>query len=67
MPITGGTRWVLRIGSAVTLAFLYAPLVVLAIYAFSETRIQTWPPEGFTCRVVRRRPSTTRACATRCG
>ena len=48
MPITGGTRWLLRIGSALTLAFLYAPLVVLAIYAFNETRVQTWPPPGFT-------------------
>jgi putative spermidine/putrescine transport system permease protein len=48
MPITGSTRWVLRIGSAITLAFLYAPLVVLGIYAFNETRVQTWPPQGFT-------------------
>ncbi len=48
MPITGGTRWLLRIGSAVTLAFLYAPLLVLAIYAFNTTRVQTWPPQGLT-------------------
>ena len=48
MPVTGATRWLLRAGSAVTLAFLYAPLVVLTIYAFSASRLQTWPPDGFT-------------------
>jgi putative spermidine/putrescine transport system permease protein len=48
MPVSGATRWVLRIGSAVTLAFLYAPLVVIAIYAFNATRVQTWPPQGLS-------------------
>ena len=48
MPISGATKWVLRIGSAITLAFLYFPLVVIAIYAFNKTRVQTWPPKSFT-------------------
>ena len=33
-------------GLRVTLAFLYAPLIVIAIYAFNKTRVQTWPPTG---------------------
>src|SRR5206468_7748764 len=27
---------------------LYAPLLIVVIYAFNESRIQTWPPSGFT-------------------
>jgi putative spermidine/putrescine transport system permease protein len=38
----------LRIGTGVTLAFLYLPLLVIAIYAFNVRRIQTWPIPGFT-------------------
>ena len=48
MPVSGGTRWVLRIGSAITLAFLYLPLIVIAIYAFNPTRSQAWPTDGFS-------------------
>ena len=28
--------------------FLYLPVVILAIYAFNTSRIQAWPPTGFT-------------------
>jgi putative spermidine/putrescine transport system permease protein len=38
----------LRIATGVVLAFLYLPIIILAIYAFNESRIQTWPPNGFT-------------------
>jgi putative spermidine/putrescine transport system permease protein len=38
----------LRIASALVLAFLYLPLAILAIYAFNESRLQAWPPTGFT-------------------
>ena len=48
MPVSGGLRWLLRVGSAITLAFLYAPLLVILIYAFNETRVQKWPPSGFS-------------------
>jgi putative spermidine/putrescine transport system permease protein len=48
MYVTKPVRWLLRIGSFITLAFLYAPLVVIAIYAFNTTRVQRWPPDGFT-------------------
>jgi putative spermidine/putrescine transport system permease protein len=48
MHISGGTRWVLRIGTLVTLAFIYIPLIVIVIYAFNESRSQAWPVDGFT-------------------
>jgi putative spermidine/putrescine transport system permease protein len=48
MHLSGGTRWVLRIGTLVTLAFIYIPLIVIVIYAFNESRSQAWPIDGFT-------------------
>jgi putative spermidine/putrescine transport system permease protein len=48
MHLSPGTRWLLRLGSALTLAFLYAPLIVIGLYAFNERRVQTWPIPGFT-------------------
>src|SRR4029450_8804554 len=41
-------RLVFRIGTLVTLAFIYIPLIVIAIYAFNESRSQAWPIEGVT-------------------
>ncbi|HUG29988.1 MAG TPA: ABC transporter permease [Candidatus Limnocylindria bacterium] len=41
-------RVLLRIASGGVLAFLYLPLVVVVIYAFNTSRIQAWPPAGFT-------------------
>jgi putative spermidine/putrescine transport system permease protein len=46
--ISSSTRWGLRIATALTLAFLYAPLIVIAIYAFNARRTAVWPPPGFT-------------------
>lgn len=43
-----GVRILLRLASALVLAFIYLPIVVLGIYAFNESRIQAWPPTGFT-------------------
>ena len=41
------TRWILRSNGAVVLAFLYAPIILLAIYSFSGSRIPgAWG--GFT-------------------
>jgi putative spermidine/putrescine transport system permease protein len=48
MQLSGSSRWLLRLGTAVALAFLYTPLVVIAIYAFNSTRVQKWPPAGLT-------------------
>jgi putative spermidine/putrescine transport system permease protein len=42
------TRILLRLATAVVLAFLYLPLVILAIYAFNPSRLQVWPPTGIT-------------------
>jgi putative spermidine/putrescine transport system permease protein len=48
MHLSNGTRWVLRIGTGITLAFIYVPLIVIAIYAFNESRSQAWPIDGVT-------------------
>jgi putative spermidine/putrescine transport system permease protein len=48
MHLSRASRWTLRIGTAITLLFLYFPLAVIALYAFNERRIQTWPIPGFT-------------------
>jgi putative spermidine/putrescine transport system permease protein len=48
MHLSDGTRLLLRIGTAITLAFIYIPLIVIAIYAFNESRSQSWPIDGFT-------------------
>ena len=41
-------RGMLKLSTALTLTFLYAPLVVLSLYAFNDSRIQRWPLSGFT-------------------
>jgi putative spermidine/putrescine transport system permease protein len=38
----------LRILTGITLAFIYLPLLILAIYAFNPSRSQVWPPSGFS-------------------
>jgi hypothetical protein len=48
MHISNGMRWVLRLGTAITLAFIYVPLIVIAIYAFNDSRSQAWPIDGLT-------------------
>jgi putative spermidine/putrescine transport system permease protein len=48
MQLSGPRRWLLWLASAFTLAFLYLPLIVIAIYAFNSTRVQKWPPAGLT-------------------
>ena len=42
------TRVGLRVATGVVLAFLYLPLIILVIYAFNPSRLQAWPPTGFT-------------------
>ena len=46
--MTPGTRISLAVWSALVIAFLWIPLVIIALYAFNESRIQAWPIEGFT-------------------
>jgi putative spermidine/putrescine transport system permease protein len=38
----------LRILTGITLAFIYLPLLILAIYAFNPSRSQVWPPAGLS-------------------
>jgi putative spermidine/putrescine transport system permease protein len=42
------TRIALRAATGFVLAFLYLPLVILIVYAFNPSRLQAWPPTGFT-------------------
>jgi putative spermidine/putrescine transport system permease protein len=48
MRLSRRSQWLLRLGTGLTLAFIYVPLVVVVIYAFSEARTFTWPPPGYT-------------------
>jgi putative spermidine/putrescine transport system permease protein len=44
------TRIALRVATALTLAFIYLPLLVIALYAFNDSRTQAWPIHGLTLR-----------------
>src|SRR5919202_3755313 len=48
MYLSRPARILLRAGTALTLCFLYAPLVVIAIYAFNPRRTLGWPTGGVT-------------------
>ena len=48
MTLGPAAKWLLRVGTALTLVFVYTPIVVIALYAFNESRIQAWPIKGFT-------------------
>ena len=50
MHLSGPSKWFLRAGTVLTLAFMYFPLLVIALYAFNERRIQTWPIPGLTLK-----------------
>jgi putative spermidine/putrescine transport system permease protein len=50
---TRGVRTLVRLGTAVALAFLYLPLIVVVIFAFNPSVAQAWPPSGFTTRWFR--------------
>ena len=47
------TRALLRVATGVTLAFIYVPLFVIAIYAFNENIAQTWPIDEYTTKWFR--------------
>jgi putative spermidine/putrescine transport system permease protein len=48
LHLSGGARWFLRIGTGVTLVFIYFPLLVMGLYAFNSKRTQQWPIRGLT-------------------
>ena len=50
-PLT--TRILLRLGAAATLAFLYAPLVVIGLYAFNAQVTQGWPIQDWSTKWFR--------------
>jgi putative spermidine/putrescine transport system permease protein len=43
-------RLVIKAGTVITLVFLYAPLVILALYAFNKGITRRWPPDLWTTR-----------------
>ena len=48
MRLSRRSKILLRAGIAVTLAFIYVPLIVIAIYAFNSSDVLAWPPPGLT-------------------
>jgi putative spermidine/putrescine transport system permease protein len=48
MRLSGRSQNLLRVGVGITLAFIYVPLIIIAIYAFSSSRVLEWPPPGLT-------------------
>src|SRR5439155_12485696 len=43
-------RFLIKAGTGVTLVFLYAPLVILALYAFNKGVTRSWPPDLWTTK-----------------
>ncbi len=48
MRLSRRSALLLRLAVAVGLAFIYIPLIIIAIYAFNSSNILEWPPPGFT-------------------
>ncbi|MBA2380548.1 MAG: ABC transporter permease [Chloroflexi bacterium] len=48
MLLPRGLRIALRIASAATLAFIYAPIGIIVLYSFNAARVATWPISGLT-------------------
>jgi putative spermidine/putrescine transport system permease protein len=48
MRLSKRAALLLRLGVGLGMAFIYVPLIVLAIYAFNASNILEWPPPGLT-------------------
>src|SRR3954462_8084315 len=48
MRLSRRSQLLLRGGVGIALAFIYVPLIVIAIYAFNASAILHWPPTGLT-------------------
>jgi putative spermidine/putrescine transport system permease protein len=48
MRLSRRAKILLRAAVALALAFIYIPLLVIAVEAFNASRILKWPPPGFT-------------------
>jgi putative spermidine/putrescine transport system permease protein len=44
------TRILLRLGTVLTLAFIYVPLLIVGLYAFNENVTQKWPIENYSTK-----------------
>jgi putative spermidine/putrescine transport system permease protein len=44
------TRVLLRVGTGVTLAFVYLPLILIGLYAFNRSVTQGWPIQDYSTR-----------------
>ena len=67
MHLSNGTRWLLRIGTGITLAFIYIPLIVIAHLRLQRVALAELADRRADARVVLARRSTTRGCGTRSG
>jgi len=47
---TRAVRIAVRVFAALTIAFLYVPLLIVVLYAFNDSVALAWPIEGFTTR-----------------
>jgi len=47
------SRAALRIWVGLVVLFLWAPLVIIGVYAFNESNVQSWPISGWTLRWFR--------------
>jgi len=50
MPASRATRIGLRVATALGLGFIYLPLAIIFVYAFSEARALAWPIRGLSLR-----------------
>ena len=48
MRLSKRAKALLGVAVAIALAFIYVPLIVIAIQAFNASKILKWPPPGFT-------------------
>src|SRR5213078_3435337 len=46
----GGTRVALAAWAVLVVLFLWVPLVLICVYAFNSSNIQSWPIAGFTTK-----------------
>ncbi|MEX0673562.1 MAG: ABC transporter permease [Gaiellaceae bacterium] len=50
MTLSPVGRLLLRVATGLTLVFIYLPLAIVGLYAFNESRIQSWPLQGLTLK-----------------
>src|ERR671937_907883 len=48
MRLSPRSRILMRVAVAIVLAFIYIPLIVIAIYAFNSSNLLEWPPPSLT-------------------